>query len=385
MNQPLAVSQANTLLTALLALHAEADTSSATHYHDLLVEADHFVPADKAAHMTPDLAPYSLLGLQLAALHQGNLLSAELYPELRQAELDTLNWLKQSFSLPYAHFSHGGSENNLQALWQARDRHEGKRQTVFASRARHYSVDKACRILGLKLQLIATDSQDRMDVKALEAACKKQAPLAIIVTAGTSAAGATDPLQSVSTMAVQYHSWLHIDAAWGGASLMLPEQRALLTSLKQVDSLCFDPHKSLFQPRPCSVYLSRYALEQGYQTDYLDSAPSGRLTGSYGAELFLPLWLNLKVLGEAWFFKQTRARLHQAQRFSSMLEQQNIKIWNGGSGIVCFEAEDDELDKLVIDGTLSRAKINEQAVYRTVFAGSRTTAEALFRALRLSR
>ncbi|MTI62809.1 aminotransferase class V-fold PLP-dependent enzyme [Methylophaga sp.] len=385
MNQPLAVSQAEALLTTLLSQHGRADAISAHHYHDLLKEADKYVQADKAAHMSPDLAPYSLLGMQLAGLHQGNLLSAELYPELRQAELDTLDWLKQCFGLPYAHFSHGGSENNLQALWQARDRHDGTRQTVFASRARHYSVDKACQLLGLKLQLIATDSQDRMDLTALEAACRKQAPLAIIMTAGTTAAGAMDPLQLASAIAEQYQSWLHIDAAWGGALLMLPEQSALVASLNKADSLCLDPHKSLFQPRPSSVYLSQHALVPGSRTDYLDNAPGERLTGSYGAELFLPLWLNLKILGEAWFFQQTRARLHQARRFSALLKQQNMKVWNGGTGIVCFAAMDNEFDELVRNGTLSRASINQQAVYRTVFAGSRTKAEAVFRALHLSR
>lgn len=384
MNQPLASSQADALLTALFRNHHIEDVSITPHYQALLKEAESYLRTDKAAHMTPNLAPYSILGMQLAALHQGNLLSAELYPELRQAETETLNWLKQCFAMNYGHFSHGGTDNNLQALWQARDHASSARKIVYASKARHYSVDKACLILGLDLQLIHCDVNDRMDISALETACRKKAPLAIVATAGTSAAGSLDPMQPVSDIASKYQSWLHIDAAWGGALLMLPEHRDALMSLTQVDSLGFDPHKSLFQPRPCSVYLSRHDNKDSLQTDYLDNTPSARLTGSYGAELFLPLWLNLKILGEEWFYQQTRERLEQAEHFSKLLRHQNIKTWNGGSGIICFEANGEAFDKLVTGGFLSKAKMNQKPVYRAVFAGARTQAEALFRVLPLS-
>jgi glutamate/tyrosine decarboxylase-like PLP-dependent enzyme len=383
MNQPLAASQADALLTALCDHHTD-NISTEPHYLALLREAESYSRHDKAAHMTPDLAPYSLLGMQLAVLHQGNLLSAELYPRLKQAESDTLNWFKTCFDLPHAHFSHGGSDNNLQALWQARDHSSNGRKIVYASEARHYSIDKACRILGLDLVLIRCDGDDRIDITALETACRKRAPLAIIMTAGTSAAGAVDPIQPASDIVSKYQSWLHVDAAWGGALLMLPEHRDSLMRLTQLDSVGFDPHKSLFQPRPCSVYLSRHAPRHSLQTDYLNNTPSDRVTGSYGAEMFLPLWLNLKILGEEWFYQQTRARLEQAQLFSELLRKRNIKTWNGGSGIICFEAEGEAFDTLVASGFLSKAKMNQKTVYRAVFAGIRTQAEALFRVLPLS-
>ncbi|MEC9313927.1 MAG: aspartate aminotransferase family protein, partial [Pseudomonadota bacterium] len=141
---------------------------------------------------------------------------------------------------------------------------------------------------------------------------------------------------------------------------------------------------SLFQPRPCSVYLGRHAPGHSLQTNYLNNTPSDRVTGSYGAEMFLPLWLNLKILGEEWFYQQTRARLEQAQLFSELLRKRNIKTWNGGSGIICFEADGEAFDTLVASGFLSKAKMNQNTVYRAVFAGIRTQAEALFRVLPLS-
>lgn len=335
---------------------------------------------DKAAHMTPGLAPYSLLGMQLAALHQGNLLSAELYPQLREAEQTALNWFKQQFQLPYAQFSHGGSYNNLQALWQARDANRA-RNVVYASATCHYSVAKACAILGLELQILPVNKQDQLDSDALAQACSLCPPLAIILTVGTSALGAVDPLQDAVTLARYYDCWLHVDAAWGGSWLMLPENADSLESAQQADSLCLDPHKSLFQPRPCSVYLSRHCLGSTEQTDYLAQAPTQRLQGSYGAEVFLPFWLNLTLLGESWFQEQTRQRLTQAAEFAGLLHQHtDWQVITGGTGIVCFEPNQD-LSTLVEQGVFSLARINNIPVYRAVFADYQTKADSLFRVL----
>lgn len=383
MNQPLPASDANRLLQQLLIQPADIDMNLPPHSQALLQEACYQQGADRASHMTPTLAPYSLLGLQLAGLHQGNLLSAELYPQLEQAELDTLNWLKSCFGLPYAQFSHGGSYNNLQALWQARDHGNTGRRTVYASKACHYSIAKACRILGLELQLIDTDEQDRLNADKLAQACAQQPPLAMVLTAGTSALGALDPMSECLAIARQYQSWVHIDAAWGGALFLLPEHSHYRELIGQADSLCFDPHKSLFQPRPCSVYLSRHSLSQAEQTDYLAAAPTKRLSGSYGGELFLPLWLNLQLLGRQWFSDQTRHRLAQADQFAEQLKQcTDFAVFNGGSGIICFRAPADSLDALVNQGCLSKARVNDQAVYRAVFATYQTDADALMAALR---
>lgn len=381
MNQPLPVSDAQRLLEQLLSSSSDIHEILSAQQLKLLQEATESHRTDWAAHMTPNLAPYSQLGMQLASMHQGNLLSAELYPQLKHAEISTLAWLKNCFGFPYAHFTHGGSYNNLQALWQARNTHDASRRRVYASKACHYSVIKACDILGLELALIDTDENDKIRPDKLKQACLKQPPLAIVLTAGTSALGAIDPLKEAAELANEYKSWLHIDASWGGAVMILPENFALLEWAQQADSLCFDPHKSLFQPRPCSVFMSRHAAGQLEQTDYLTTAPVQHLPGSYGGELFLPLWLNLQLLGQEWFFNQTRVRLKQAQRFSCELEQLGFAVKNGDTGIVCFSKPDKSADALIDNGMFSKAQVNQRAVYRAVFASSRTQADSLIRAL----
>ncbi len=382
MNQALPDSDACRLLEQLLDSPSIEDISLPDHCLSLLNEAAHQHQQAWAAHMTPTLAPYSLLGLQLAGLHQGNLLSAELYPKLKQAEQTSLDWFKSGFHYPYASFTHGGSYNNLQALWQARTQHNGSRRIVYASRASHYSVARACDILGLDYHPIDTGMDDVLSLEALSKACVKHPPLAVVLNAGTSALGAMDQLDRAADIAGKAGAWTHIDASWGGAVMLLPENRQRFSGLADTDSLCFDPHKSLFQPRPCSVLMSRHPVGNTQETDYLAAAPTQRLGGSYGGELFLPLWLNLKLLGQDWFFQQTRARLKEADSFSHALATQTPwQVVNGGTGIVCFTSAGVDLQKLVISGTFSTARVNQQPVYRAVFAGWQTQSESLIRAL----
>lgn len=353
--------------------------------HLLLQEATLHQKSSWAAHMTPNLAPHSLLGQQIAGMHQGNLLSPELYPLLKQAELTTLSWLKKHFHQSYAHFTHGGSYSNLEALWQARDAKPHTSNVVYGSKASHYSVKKACDILGLKFQALDTDNIDRLYAESLRHACKQTPPVAIVLNIGTSAAGSIDPLTECLSIAAEYDCWLHIDAAWGGAAVMLPEQQHCYRILGQADSISFDPHKSLFVPRPCSVLMSRHKKQaQTIHIDYLDNPPETQLAGSYGGEVFLPLWLNLQLLGEQWFYQKTRQRLAQARQFVMQLsEQTDWQIIGSETGIVCFETQAEQsLAPLVDQGIFSQAKVNGRSVYRAVFASHLTQENQLIRAIR---
>lgn len=353
--------------------------------HMLLREAALHQQTHWAAHMTPNLAPYSLLGQRIAGLHQGNLLSAEMYPYLQQAETSALEWVKTHFHQPFARFTHGGTYSNLEALWQARDTKSVSNNIVYGSKASHYSVKKACDILGLEYQALDTDNEDRLRADALLTACQQKEPLAVVLNLGSSAAGSIDPLLDCLNIVSDYESWIHIDAAWGGAVVMLPENKPLYGVLAKADSISFDPHKSLFLPRPCSIVMSRHQkqLLQG-DVNYLEKTPEKQLAGSYGAELFMPLWLNLRLLGQKWFYQMTRQRLAQARQFHIQLsELTDWPIVNSETGVICFEAPNkDHLLPLVQQGILSQAKINKRSVYRAVFASYQTQATSLIKAIR---
>lgn len=361
--------------------NAQENLSSDISYQDLVEEASRYQNACWAAHMTPDLAPYSQLGMQLALHHHGNLLSPELYPKLKQAETELRYTLAEEFGFTYTQFTHGGTFSNLQALWQARNQSDTNKNVIYGSEACHYSIAKACDILGITFEVIACNERQQIHLASLEEKCAETAPLAIIANMGTTATGAMDPIEEITAIAAKYDSWLHVDGAWGG--FMLLQANELKQLISKVDSLSFDPHKALFQPRPCSLLFSHQAPELMSAIDYLSEPPEMTIGGSYGGEVFLPLWLNWKLLGKTWFIEKMAYRLAQAAHFTEALEQAKCKVINHGTGIVCFKLnQDHDLTSLIKNGTISTIKLNQTLYYRVVFAGLDTSADNILRVLR---
>jgi glutamate/tyrosine decarboxylase-like PLP-dependent enzyme len=365
---------------------AEND-SSAKLIQQLIAEGQLHHKSTWAGHMTPAIDPPALLGQLLAGIHNGNLLSSELYPQLAAIERQLLDWFCQVFQQPFAHFTHGSSYGNLDALWQAREHAQNTSNIVYGSQASHYSISKACRVLGLTFKPIPTNEFGQMDVIALHNACQHVAPIAVVITAGTTSCGAIDPIEECLVIAKEFNSWCHIDAAWGGALMLSPTHQHHLAGIEQADSICVDPHKALGQPKPCSLLLYKRPLisDSVVEADYLTQAPKQTIGGSYGGELFLPLWCSLIVDGKRSFSDQIDQRLKQAELFAQVLKQ-HTGWWllHSATGIVCFKPSTNiDLTELINIGLLSTAKVNGQEVYRIVFANSSSQAEAILAALKI--
>lgn len=354
------------------------------YIHHLLSEGQLHHKTNTAAHMTAPLSADSLFGQLLSSLHNGNLLSPELYPVLADIEQQTLQFLCELFDQNHGHFTAGSSYGNLEALWQAKQKTPSKRH-VYASSASHHSVQTACNILGLTFTVIPCDQLGRLDTSTLKKACQQHSPLAIIATAGTPATGQFDPLDDCASLTKQYNTWYHIDAAWGGSLRLLPENNSLFgQALSKADSLCFDPHKAWAQPKPSSVLLYQQATEAMFSqpVDYLSQVPKQQIHGSRGGEHFLPLWYSLHTDGIEGLRQFCRSALEQATQFTQALAEETAwPITTSPTGIVCFNTECD-LDALVSNGILSKAQHNAKTVYRVTFIGRNTHATELMTALR---
>lgn len=370
------------LESSLHALLDNADAETINTIENLINEGSVHQSPQWASHMTPDLEHTVLLGKLLAGFHNGNLLSAELYPQLATIEKQLIDWFCKRFGLPNGHFTHGSTYANLEALWQARDRANNPSKIVYGSEASHYSITKACHILGLEFQAISTDVNGKIDTDMLRHACQQQSPIAIVATAGTTSSGAIDSVEECIEISNEFNCWCHIDAAWGGA-LMLLDDHHFLKGIEDADSVCFDPHKTLGQPRPCSILLYQHTLSlmTDHEVGYLSQTPKQTLSGSYGAELFIPLWLSL-AKGSHVFTEQIKQRLVQANTFAiTLAKQSGWRIFHSPTGIVCFQTPSSvNLTALEEQGLISRSKINGQEVWRAVFI-SQTTSEALLSAL----
>jgi len=70
---------------------------------------------------------------------------------------------------------------------------------------------------------------------------------------GTTATCAFDCLEELGPICQKSQVWLHVDAAYGGAALVCPEYRHLLTGIEFADSFVFNPHKWLLINFDCSA------------------------------------------------------------------------------------------------------------------------------------
>jgi glutamate/tyrosine decarboxylase-like PLP-dependent enzyme len=348
----------------------------------LIKEGQQHQQQDWASHMTPSADEVVLLGKLVAAMHNGNLLSPSLYPLLHQAEQQTLAWLCKQLKFNHGHFTAGGTYSNLDALLQARNKYQDK-HVVYGSEACHYSIAKACHILGLRYQQIEVDNFDKIDLSALSHACKKEPPAAIVMNLGTTARGEIDDVEHCIKIAKQYNAWAHIDAAWGGAILLLERFQQMHQQVSHADSISFDPHKALGQAKASGVLLYQSPLPTfDIQTDYLESSPRYHLAGSYGGELFLPLWLSLQLSGHKHLLSEIESRIEQAAKFHQLLNESGIfTSYLSETGIVCFapiKSPHTLNQTLIDDGVFSSIQLDGVNAYRAVFASSSSKAKQLF-------
>ena len=182
-------------------------------------------------------------------------------------------------------FCSGGTIANITALWAARNRllrpagdfkgiaQEGmckalqyldcKGLAVLVSRRGHYSLGKAVDVLGIgrdNLIAVDTDDNNRIDMKCLRQLCARLTaegirPLSLVGIAGTTETGNIDPLDDLADLAQGLGCHFHVDAAWGGATLLSATYKGLFKGIERADSVTIDAHKQLYVPMGAGMVL----------------------------------------------------------------------------------------------------------------------------------
>ncbi|NIY92949.1 pyridoxal-dependent aspartate 1-decarboxylase PanP [Vibrio diazotrophicus] len=271
------------------------------HLLDTLVSHSvHTASPSFIGHMTSAL-PYFLMPLSkiMIALNQ-NLVKIETSKAFTPLERQVLGMLHRliynrddSFYSSWMHsaehslgaFCSGGTIANITALWVARNKalkaqgsfkgvekeglfkamkHYGyEGLAVLVSERGHYSLKKAADVLGIGqegLVSVKTADNNRICPKDLQdkiAQLKQQKikPFAVIGVAGTTETGNIDPLREIAKICQDECCHFHIDAAWGGATLMSNNHRHLLDGIELADSVTIDAHKQLYIPMGAGMVL----------------------------------------------------------------------------------------------------------------------------------
>ncbi|WP_237388278.1 pyridoxal-dependent aspartate 1-decarboxylase PanP [Xenorhabdus sp. Sc-CR9] len=338
---------------------------------------NHVVPVSSptfVGHMTSALPNHlPVLGKILTALNQ-NLVKLETSHVLTALERQVLGmmhklvynrddnfyqqWLHNS-EHALATFCSGGTLANLTAMWACRNQlmpangdfaglaREGLARgmlhygysglAILVSELGHYSLKKTVDVLGLgqdALVKVNTDRDGRICINALLTQLQNLRqrnikPMAIIGIAGTTETGAIDPLNTLADIAEQEQCHFHVDAAWGGASLLSERYRHLFAGIERADTVTIDAHKQMYVPMGAGMVLfsqptltdaiaqhANYILRKG-------SKDLGKhtLEGSRSA-MSLMLHSNLHLLGRRGLSHLIDTSIEKARQFADLIRQQ---------------------------------------------------------------
>jgi glutamate/tyrosine decarboxylase-like PLP-dependent enzyme len=337
-----------------------------------------------------------------------------------QVELTVLEWFRQLLGMPPGAsglLTSGGSDANLTALVVARDQLPSthwSRARLYVSEQRHWSIDRAARILGLlpeQLRPVAVDAQLRLNPDALVAIvtadqAQGHVPLAVIATAGTTNTGAIDPLAWLADWCKSRKIWLHVDAAYGWANVLDAQGAVELSGLGLADSITLDPHKWLAQGFEVGALLVRdpALLERSFvmRPEYLEDVAPGAgevnfsdrgiaLTRRFRA---LKVWFSLKVLGLQWHRNMVTHTRRLAEYAAAVLPASGFVVDAHSMSIVCFHDPtwDDATHRAVLAATrdsgqvfLSSTRLRGRVVLRFCFVNGRTTADTVDQAIAVLR
>ena len=325
-------------------------------------------------HMTSAL-PYFLMPLSkiMIALNQ-NLVKIETSKAFTPLERQVLGMLhrliyqqEDNFYSKWMHsanhslgaFCSGGTIANITALWVARNnalkangdfkgvekeglfkamKHYGyEGLAILVSERGHYSLKKAADVLGIGqegLVSVKTDSNNRIcpdDLKAKiqELNANRIKPFAVVGVAGTTETGNIDPLTEMAQICQEFNCHFHVDAAWGGATLMSNNHRHLLAGIELADSVTIDAHKQLYIPMGAGMVLfkkpdamtaiehhAQYILRKGSK-----DLGSHTLEGSRSGMAML-VYASMHIISRPGYELLIDQSINKARYFADLVEQQ---------------------------------------------------------------
>jgi aromatic-L-amino-acid decarboxylase len=252
------------------------------------------------------------------------------------------------------------------------------------------------------MRKIPTDSEFRMDVRALEDAINEDKrngylPFCIVATVGTTSTSSIDPVPEIIPIGEKHQMWLHVDAAYAGSAAIVPEFRHLLAGCERADSLVTNPHKWLFTPFDLSVLYCRHMdlLKRAFSLvpEYLRTPEQEKVrSGSdYGIQLgrrfrALKLWMVMRYFGHEGLAARIREHCRLARLFASLVDES--PDWELMApvplALVCFRAKAesaaDELNEAIMHGVnasgralLSHTRLNDKLTLRLSIGNIRTT------------
>lgn len=275
---------------------------------------------------------------------------------------------------------------------------------VYCSTEAHSSVDKAVKVSGLgisNLVKIPVNADFSMNTHALKQAIQEDIeqgyiPMAVVSALGTTGSCALDSIEDIGKICAEFSVWHHIDAAYAGTALLLPECSDLIRGQEMADSFVFNPHKWMFTNFDCSIMfvkdpsalINTFAISPEYlKTSHDEEVRNYRDWGIQLGRRFraLKLWFVIRTYGVSGIRAKLRNHLQLAKKVKNWMERhENIEIIAPNElNVICFRYVDKymKLEQLNIlnaawmkavndtgEAFFTHTKLNETYVIRWVIA-----------------
>ena len=283
-------------------------------------------------------------------------------PAATELESVVLDWVAELLGLPagwHGHIEDTASTSTLAAIIAART--ATGRDVVVSSDQAHSSVEKAARMLGMRLRKVGTDSEFRMVPDELG---DLSDAAVVVATVGTTAATAVDPVAVIADACERAGAWLHVDAAYAGAAMVCPENRWAFDGVDRADSVVVNAHKWMLTPVDCSLLWTRrpedFRSAFSVVPEYLRTpdAEDALSLSEYGPVLgrrfrALKLWAVLRCFGRSGLQAHIRNGIELAARFEQwVVEEPGWELCAPRRfSVVCFRADgSDECNRDVARG-----------------------------------
>ena len=267
------------------------------------------------------------------------------------------SWM-HSANVSLGAFCSGGTVANITALWTARNqllkadgsyrgvaaqgvlkglRHYGYDDlAILVSERGHYSLGKTADLLGIgreNIIQVPTVEDNKVDVSKMRDLANQLAAdnikvMAIVGVAGTTETGNIDPLNELADLAGELNCHFHVDAAWGGASLLSEKYRHLLAGIERADSVTIDAHKQMYVPMGAGMVIFKdptFANAIKHHAEYIlrkgsKDLGSQTLEGSRPGMAML-VHACLKVIGRDGYEILINNSLEKARYFADLINQ----------------------------------------------------------------
>ncbi|KAL8815592.1 MAG: hypothetical protein Q9223_005285 [Gallowayella weberi] len=245
--------------------------------------------------------------------------------------------------IPNGHAPQASKEQIEDEEWRLRTR-----LIALGSEMSHSSTEKAARIAGVKYRSISVNATDQF---ALTGRGLKEAlldltrsgwePFYLTVTLGTTSTCAVDQFKEIAEIKKEYPNlWIHVDAAYAGAVLLLDEYQVLTEGFEAFDSFNLNMHKwlltnfdasCLFLPRREPLisaltitpsYLQNKYSTSGLVTDYRDwQIPLGRRFRA------LKIWFVLRSYGVNGLKEHVTRHIKLGEKFAGWVQDEGKNLF----------------------------------------------------------